>query len=367
MLKYSSKYFLNFGVYMGTLLPLIEKLHKEHRLTAEEYLELIQKRNPEDAEVLRKFAQETARETYGNQIYVRGLIEFSNYCKNDCYYCGIRRSNHHADRYRLTPEEILACCRLGYGFGFRTFVLQGGEDPGFSDDELCELVQKIKQTYPDCAITLSVGERPRNIYEDFYRAGADRYLLRHETASESHYRKLHPESLSLKNRKRCLLDLKEIGFQVGAGFMVGSPYQEDENLVEDLMYLSELKPHMIGIGPFIHHQDTPFRDYPDGTLEMTLYCLSILRLMFPKVLLPATTALGTIHPRGRELGVEAGANVIMPSLSPKAVRGKYLLYDGKICTGEEAAECHACLENRMKHIGYQIVTDRGDYPEWATK
>ena len=350
---------------MGKNLQLIEKLHQEHELSREEYLQLIRERNPEDTETLRRLAQQEAQAVFGNRIYVRGLIEFSNYCRNDCYYCGIRRSNRKADRYRLTKEEILSCCEAGYGFGFRTFVLQGGEDPGFSDEVLCDVVHSIRHCYPDCAVTLSVGERPREVYKEFFEAGAERYLLRHETATESHYRKLHPAELSLANRKRCLQDLKEIGFQVGAGFMVGSPYQSAENLADDLVYLKELNPHMIGIGPFIHHQDTPFREEPDGTLEMTLYCLSILRLMFPKVLLPATTALGTIQPNGRELGIQAGANVIMPSLSPKEVRGKYLLYDGKICTGEEAAECHACLENRMRHIGYEIVTARGDYPGWS--
>ncbi len=352
---------------MEKILQLIEKLHTEHALSRAEYLMLIEQRNPESAELLRQLAQQEAKRVFGNQIYVRGLIEFSNYCRNDCYYCGIRRSNRKADRYRLTQEEILSCCETGYGFGFRTFVLQGGEDPGFSDGELCELVRSIRQRYSDCAVTLSVGERPREVYEAFFEAGAERYLLRHETASETHYQKLHPAELSLSNRKRCLRDLKDIGFQVGAGFMVGSPYQTAEDLAEDLIYLKDLNPHMIGIGPFIHHKDTPFASKPDGTLEMTLYCLSILRLMFPQVLLPATTALGTIQPNGRELGVLAGANVIMPSLSPKAVRGKYLLYDGKICTGEEAAECHACLENRMRHIGYEIVTTRGDYPGWSAK
>ncbi len=350
---------------MGKNLQLIEKLHQEHELSREEYLQLIRERNPEDTETLRRLAQQEAQAVFGNRIYVRGLIEFSNCCRNDCYYCGIRRSNRKADRYRLTKEEILSCCEAGYGFGFRTFVLQSGEDPGFSDEALCDVVHSIRHRYPDCAVTLSVGERPRKVYKEFFEAGAERYLLRHETATESHYRKLHPAELSLANRKRCLQDLKEIGFQVGAGFMVGSPYQSAENLADDLVYLKELNPHMIGIGPFIHHQDTPFREEPDGTLEMTLYCLSILRLMFPKVLLPATTALGTIQPNGRELGIQAGANVIMPSLSPKEVRGKYLLYDGKICTGEEAAECHACLENRMRHIGYEIVTARGDYPGWS--
>ena len=350
---------------MGQLRELIDKLHQNRELTLSEYAELIKYRNAEDAEYLRSLAQDEAKQTFGNQIYVRGLIEFSNYCRNDCYYCGIRRSNGAAERYRLSEEDILDCCRTGYGFGFRTFVLQSGEDMGYSDEDICRILRRIRDEFPDCAVTLSVGEKSRETYEKFYQAGAERYLLRHETASEDHYRILHPKELSLNNRKRCLTDLKDIGFQVGAGFMVGSPGQTEEHLAADFQYLWELEPHMIGIGPFIHHKDTPVREEPDGTLELTLYCLSILRLMFPKVLLPATTALGTIHPLGRELGVQAGANVIMPSLSPKSVRGKYLLYDGKICTGEEAAECHACLENRMKRIGYQIVTDRGDYPGWT--
>lgn len=350
---------------MGELKPLIDRLHRDGRLDHDEYSRLLAERNPEDSEYLRALAQQVAVQSYGHDIYLRGLIEFTNYCRNDCYYCGIRRSNSKAERYRLTLEQILHCCELGYGFGFRTFVLQGGEDPGFSEDDICSMVKEIRERWPDCAITLSIGEWPKESYERFYEAGADRYLLRHETASSEHYRKLHPASLSLDNRKRCLRDLKEIGFQIGAGFMVGSPFQTYEYLAQDLEYLKELEPHMIGIGPFIHHQDTPFRDQPDGTLELTLYCLSILRLMFPKVLLPATTALGTIDPLGREKGVKAGANVVMPSLSPKDVRGKYLLYDGKICTGEEAAECHACMENRMKRIGYNTVSARGDCIGWS--
>ena len=340
-------------------------MKRNRTLSPEELRLLLTDASPEEREYLHRAAREVARVHFGNGVFVRGLIEISNYCRNDCRYCGIRRSNRLAERYRLTPETVLACCEEGYRLGFRTFVLQSGEDPALNDELLTGLIREMRRRWPDCAITLSVGERSRESYEAFYRAGAERYLLRHETASEALYEKLHPKELTLANRMRCLRDLKDIGFQVGAGFMVGAPGQTVEHLAQDFLYLAELKPHMIGIGPFIHHQDTPFRDCPDGTLEMTLYCLSILRLMFPNVLLPATTALGTIDPRGRELGVEAGANVIMPSLSPKEVRGKYLLYDGKICTGEEAAECHACLENRMKYIGYQIVTDRGDYPGWT--
>ena len=344
-------------------IELTDRLFNTGDLTDSQLKEMLESDSFNDS--LARAADIRRRENYGDEVYIRGLIEFTNYCRNNCYYCGIRRSNRNAERYRLTKEEILICCDEGYKLGFRTFVMQGGEDPYYTDEMICDIVSEIKRRYPDCAVTLSIGEKSRGSYRSFYDAGADRYLLRHETADPAHYGKLHPAEMSLENRKRCLFDLKEIGYQVGSGFMVGSPYQTTENLVADIRFLQELDPDMIGIGPFIHHQDTPFRDRPDGTLEMTLYCLSILRLMFPNVLLPATTALGTIDPRGREVGVEAGANVIMPSLSPKEVRGKYLLYDGKICTGEEAAECHACLENRMKYIGYQIVTDRGDYPGWT--
>ena len=291
---------------------------------------------------------------------MRGLIELSNACRNNCLYCGIRRSNQNADRYRLSEEQILQCCRQGYALGFRTFVLQGGEDPFYSDERMVPIVRAIRQAYPDCAITLSLGERSRDSYEALFDAGSDRYLLRHETANEDHYRFLHPAELRLQNRKECLFSLREIGYQVGAGMMIGAPGQTTEHLVEDLRFLQELRPHMIGIGPFIPHKDTPFHAEQPGALSDTLHLLAILRLLFPQVLLPATTALGTIHPQGRELGILAGANVIMPNLSPTNVRGKYLLYDGKICTGDEAAECHRCMERRMEKIGYHISVERGD-------
>lgn len=346
---------------------LIDKLNEESRLEHEEIVFLLENRNEDNTEYLRKLACETAISNYGHDVFLRGLIEFTNYCRNDCFYCGIRSSNGKAERYRLTKDEIMRCCEAGYSYGLRTFVLQGGEDLYYDDDTICYIVGSIRKSFPDCAITLSIGERDRQSYERYYEAGADRFLLRHETATPEHYAKLHPDDLSLDDRKRCLRDLKDIGYQIGAGFMVGSPFQTNDYLANDFMYLKELEPHMIGIGPFIHHKDTPFRNEPDGTLELTLFCLSMLRLMFPKGLIPATTALGTIDPLGREKGVLAGANVIMPSLSPKDARGKYLLYDGKICTGEEAAECHACLENRMKSIGYRAVSARGDYSGWTRK
>ena len=306
-------------------------------------------------------ARATALEQFGNKIYIRGLIEFTNYCKNDCYYCGIRCGNNKANRYRLNKDQILSCCANGYELGFRTFVLQGGEDPFFSDEMLIDIILAIKKNHPDCALTLSIGERSLESYEALFTAGADRYLLRHETANPTHYSLLHPETLSLANRLHCLKNLKEIGYQVGTGFMVGSPFQTTDNLVEDLLLINKFKPQMIGIGPFIPHHDTPFRNKNSGTLQQTLRLIAMLRLMLPKALIPATTALGTIDPCGREQGILAGANVVMPNLSPVMVRSKYSLYDNKICTGEEAAECINCLRTRLQKIGYEIVIDRGDY------
>ena len=314
----------------------------------------------ETGEYLRSLAEKTRIENYGHDIYIRGLIEFSNYCCRDCLYCGIRRSNRLCERYRLSLDDIIECCDEGYRLGFRTFVLQGGEDPYFTDERMGEIISKIKSRYPDCALTLSLGEKSRESYQRFFDLGADRYLLRHETADAEHYKKLHPLEQTLENRMRCLHNLKEIGYQVGCGIMVGSPFQTAENIADDLLFMKSFNPQMIGIGPFIHHNQTPFADKPDGTLEMTLRLLSIIRLMLPKVLLPATTALATIHPRGRELGILAGANVVMPNLSPVSVRKKYQLYDNKVCTGEESAQCRTCLEHRINSIGCLIVTDRGD-------
>lgn len=338
---------------------LVEKLAETSELTAEEYLELIKNRE-KYRESITKAADEKRREYYGNKIFIRGLIEFSNICKNDCLYCGIRKSNKNARRYRLSPEQILGCCEKGYAIGFRTFVLQGGEDPHFSDENLVPIVKGIKEAHPDCAVTLSVGERSFESYKALREAGADRYLLRHETATLSHYEKLHPKEMSLENRIRCLKDLKSLGFQTGAGFMVGSPYQTNENIVRDILFLKELKPEMVGIGPFIPHRETPFAAFSPGTAELTCFLLSVIRLTLPNVLLPATTALATIHPRGREMGMEAGANVLMPNLSPSAVTKDYTLYDNKVCTGDETAQEIEKMRLRMERIGYSIVTERGD-------
>lgn len=326
----------------------------------EELKQWIDTPGQEITDALAAAADQVRREHYGDEVYVRGLIEFTNYCKNNCYYCGIRRDNSNADRYRLTQEEILSCCEEGYRLGFRTFVLQGGEDPYFTDDRVCDIVAEIHRRFADCAITLSIGEKSRESYQAYFDAGAERYLLRHETATDAHYGKLHPAEMSLANRKKCLFDLKEIGYQVGAGFMVDSPFQTTKNLVADLRFLQELQPDMIGIGPYITHGETPFAKYPSGSLEKTLRMVSILRLLFPYALIPSTTALGTIHPEGRELGLKAGGNVVMPNLSPVSVRKKYDLYENKICTGEEAAQCRGCLEQRVARAGYRIVTDRGD-------
>ena len=343
---------------MKTFKSLPIKLKEEKNLSDEELLKLLST-NEYDSE-LHTLADEVRREIYGEDVYIRGLIEISNYCKNDCYYCGIRSGNKSAVRYRLTKDDILACCEEGYKLGFRTFVMQGGEDPYYTDDVMCGIVSAVRERYSDCAITLSLGERSYESYLALYNAGANRYLLRHETANAEHYGKLHPQSMNLQNRKDCLFNLKEIGYQVGSGFMVGSPYQTTENLVEDLRFLQKLSPDMIGIGPYVTHAQTPFASFENGSVELTLRLLSVLRLMFPYVLLPSTTALGTLHPQGRELGLKAGANVVMPNLSPVKVRKLYELYENKICTGEEAAQCRGCLEKRVEAAGYKIVTDIGN-------
>lgn len=339
---------------------LIDKLEREQILSREEFISLIENRNPELAGYLFERALAVRHRHYGHDVYIRGLIEFTNYCKNDCFYCGLRASNRNAQRYRLSKEQIMDCCREGYRLGFRTFVLQGGEDPWYNADRIEDLVRTIKSEFSDCAVTLSVGEHPREVYQRWYDAGADRYLLRHETATAKHYSMLHPANLSLENRLRCLWDLKEIGYQVGCGIMVGSPGQTTENIADDLLFMAKFQPDMVGIGPFIPQHDTPFRDKTAGTLELTVFLLGIIRLMLPQVLLPSTTALGTIHPTGREQGILAGANVCMPNLSPTEVREKYALYDNKICTGDEAAQSLNSLKKRMESIGYRVVESRGD-------
>ena len=339
----------------------IDKLIHHQKLNKEEFVEIIkQQDNSEIRELLKEEAVKLRKQYYGTKVFTRGLIEFTNHCKNDCYYCGIRRSNSNAKRYRLSEEDILSCCENGYELGFRTFVLQGGEDVWYTDEKLVEIIRKIKAAYPDCALTLSIGEKSYESYKRYREAGADRYLLRHETADEEHYQSLHPAEMSLDNRKRCLYDLKKLGYQVGAGFMVGSPGQTMETLAEDLLFLQDLQPEMVGIGPFIPHHDTCFAEKPAGSVDETLFLLSVIRILLPSVLLPATTALGTMDSRGREKGLQVGANVVMPNLSPVKTRKQYDLYDNKICTGEEAAECRGCLARRVESVGYQLVNERGD-------
>ena len=339
---------------------IISKLIKEHSLTLNEYQKLTCGYNEELAAVLRDEAVRLRKEIYGNAVYIRGLIEISNICKNDCLYCGIRKSNGLFERYRLSSDEILECCDYGYTLGFRTFVLQGGEDGFFTDEYLCELVAKIKKEHPDCAVTLSLGERSEESYKKLFHAGADRYLLRHETADSDHYSKLHPENLTFENRISCLESLKKTGFQVGCGFLVGSPYQTPEAIAKDLKFIEEFKPDMCGIGPFIPHKDTPFRDYPAGSVDFTCFLLSIIRIIKPDILLPSTTALGTLSENGREKGILSGANVVMPNLSPEEARSRYMLYNNKLNTGVESAEKLEELKQRINAIGYEIVTDRGD-------
>ena len=342
-------------------MTVIDIFLEQHSLTEEEYIKLLGYWDDEAVSArLKEEAVRIRKKYYGNKVYTRGLIEFTNYCRNNCYYCGIRRDNRNIIRYRLTKEEILSCCRSGYELGYRTFVLQGGEDLWYTDERMVEIIQEMKKQYPDCAITLSVGEKSYESYRKFRQAGADRYLLRHETADEGLYQSLHPESMSLANRKQCLYDLKELGYQVGAGFMVGAPGQNLSHIAKDLVFLQELRPEMVGIGPFIPHHDTVYAKETAGSVRMTLFLLAVIRIMLPGVLLPATTALGTMDPLGREKGLAAGANVVMPNLSPVKNRKLYELYDNKICTGDEAAECRHCLGRRVESVGYRLVEERGD-------
>lgn len=340
---------------------LIDKLEAEHSLSRQEWTALLSSYTEEERFYARDKARAVADSVYGKDIYIRGIVEFSNICKNDCLYCGLRAGNSKLERYRLSEDEIFQCCQSGYEYGFRTFVLQSGEDLWYDVDKICRIVSRVKKEYPDTAVTLSLGEKSYEEYKAYRDAGADRYLLRHETANKPHYEKLHPEEMSWDNRMRCLRDLKSLGYQTGCGIMIGSPYQTIECIVDDMIFMGEFNPEMIGLGPFLPHSDTPFRDEPKGSYEMTLMLISLCRLMLPKVLLPATTALGTIKPLGREEGVLAGANVIMPNLSPVKTRDKYMLYDNKICTGEASSECRGCIEARMKNIGYNVKITRGDY------
>lgn len=346
-----------------SLYGLIDRLKETGTLQKEQWLRLLSSKENKIHSYAREMAADIARERFGNHLFIRGLIEFSNYCKNDCLYCGIRHGNRNTTRYRLNTDEILDCCSTGHELGFRTFVLQSGEDPYFTDERMVEIIKAIKSRYPHCALTLSIGERERKSYEAFFAAGADRYLLRHETADAAHYALLHPENLRLETRMQCLRDLRDIGFQTGCGLMVGSPGQTADCLAEDFCFMQDFKPHMVGIGPFLPHHDTPFHDQPAGTLEQPLFLLSLTRIMLKNVLLPATTALATVHPEGREMGIRYGANVVMPNLSPREVRGSYLLYDNKQSMGDEAAEGLAHLNEQLSRIGFKTVQNRGDWCE----
>lgn len=313
--------------------------------------------------LLRQNAVRTARKQFGLGIYIRGLIELSSYCYCDCLYCGLRRSNRSAERYRLSIDEVMECCKEGYKLGFRTFVLQGGEDGTHSDEWLEELVCRIRSRYEDVAITLSLGERGEASYLRLKRAGANRYLLRHEAANEALYESLHPKGRGLQHRLSCLEALKRCGYQTGMGMMIGVKGQTIEHLVEDLLLIRKMQPEMVGIGPFLPHHATPLGNEPAGDLQLTLATIAIVRLMLPHALIPSTTALATLTPRGRLEGILSGANVVMPNLSPSDVRAKYAIYENKASWGKEAAEGLAALESELQSIGYHIDYARGDYNE----
>ncbi len=347
------------------MIELVNKLAQNHSLTHTEYCLLLDNITPELTKYIAQLARAVREKYYGKSVFIRGLIEIGNICKNDCYYCGIRRSNQNCERYRLNEHQILDCCKRGYELGFRTFVMQGGEDAAFSDEFLVPLIKRIKCDYPDCAVTLSLGERSRESYMALKKAGADRYLLRHETIDKTHYSMLHPTSLSHKHRIECLYTLRECGYQVGCGFMVGTPYQTNAMLASELEFVSKFKPEMCGIGPFIPHKDTEFYDKPHGSVSLTLFLLSCIRLIHPTVLLPATTALNTLSENGRVEGIMAGANVIMPNLSPAEAKEKYKLYNNKKSTGAESADQIKKLEKELSAIGYHITVSRGDVEDYV--
>ncbi len=339
---------------------IIDKLNNTHTLTTCQYRHLVKNYSEEALRYIAPLALSAKRKVYGDDIFIRGLIEITNICKNDCLYCGIRASNKNCVRYRLEKDEILSCCKSGYELGFRTFVLQGGEDMYYTDEILCDIVSTIKDVYPDCAVTLSMGERSPDSYKKLKNAGADRYLLRHETASEKHYRKLHPKIMELDNRMMCLETLKSLGYQTGCGFMVGSPYQKTNHIAKDLKFIETFSPQMCGIGPFIPHKDTPFADFPAGDADFCCYLLAIIRLIKPNILLPATTALATLSEDGRTKAVMCGANVVMPNLSPEDAKKNYNLYNGKKSSGTEAGEHIEMLKKQLLTCGARIVCNRGD-------
>lgn len=341
---------------------IVDQLRACRELMPDDYKALLTMRDPQDVEYLMSQAREVSQEQFGKGIFLRGLVELSNVCRNDCLYCGIRCSNTHVSRYTLNKEQVLSCCEQGYQLGFKTFVLQGGEWGEERSQWIAEVIQDIRRGWPDCAITLSLGEHPRETYALWRKAGADRYLLRHETHNKRLYSLWHPQQMSVSHRLKCLDWLKELGYQVGAGIMVGAPFQSLYHLVEDILYLVAFKPHMIGIGPFIPQHDTPFGRFPAGSVDITTRLYAILRLAMPQALIPSTTALASIAPDGRLRGILAGANVVMPNLSPLVTRGQYALYDNKAALGAESAQGISLLANELSTIGYQINWSRGDSP-----
>ena len=340
---------------------LLQWLLLSERVPAKVWHCLLTQLNAKERQRLSLWAREVSQTRFGKGIYVRALIEISSYCRNNCHYCGLRCSNSLAQRYRLTKDDILQCCREAAALGFNTFVLQGGEDPQQTDEWLADVVAAIRAEHPAKAITLSVGERSAAGYRMLRDAGADRYLLRHETANRVHYAHLHPQTMSLENRLECLYELKRLGYQVGSGMMIGSPGQTVEHLVEDLMFLDELQPQMIGIGPFIPAAGTPFAAELPGSVDDTLLLISLLRLRFPNALIPATTALATLSDDGTQRAIYAGANVVMPNVTPLHCRAKYAIYDNKKSNGSESAQQLDLLTVKLDKIGYYIDFSRGDY------
>jgi biotin synthase len=311
-----------------------------------------------DRDLLFSCADHTRELHVGNDVHLRGIIEFSNYCVKNCLYCGLRRDNVALERYRMTPEEIMEAAAAGVEAGLKTIVLQSGEDPDFSADVLARLIGSLKDEH-DIAVTMSVGDRNRDEYALMREAGADRYLLKHETADPELFSRLRPGT-TLDGRIRRLMWLKELGFQVGSGGMIGLPWQTVDTIADDILLLRRLDVEMAGFGPFIPHGGTPLAGCAGGSVDMTLKTLAVARVMLPFTHFPATTALGSIDPEGRQRALKCGANVVMPNITPVRYKRLYEIYPNKICVSEEGPiQCLPCITGIIRQSGRSVATDHG--------
>ena len=330
---------------------IIQKAKETHELSRDEIIALL--KDDSINEELFKAADEVRKKYLGDEVHLRGLIEFTNICKRNCMYCGLRRDNKSLNRYRLSHEEIIDFAKKAVSYGYKTLVLQGGEDDYYTVERLVPIVKDLKAL--GVALTLSIGERPFEEYEALKKAGADRFLLRIETTDKELYEKLDP-GMSHENRIQCLKNLRKLGYEVGSGCLVGLPGQKIESLADDILFFKELDVDMNGIGPFIPNEDTPLKDAEGGQFELALKVMAIVRLLLPDINIPATTAMETLNKQGRVIALQCGANVVMPNVTEGEYRKLYALYPGKICTGDTPAHCRGCISGKIRGIG-RIVSD----------